>query len=85
MPIAQVVGRARERQRVRRAHDEHGLRGGDHTHERAVFGNEHVAIGKDRPARHDEPDFFPRIERGGEAALAPRAIGEREGGRTRDQ
>lgn len=81
VPIAEMVGRTRERQRVGGAHHEHGFGRGDHAHERTVVGDEHVAIGQHGAAWHDERDFFARIERGGEAALATRVVSERECGR----
>lgn len=76
VPVAEMVSGAHQRERIHRAHDEHVLRRRDHAHEAAVIGDEHVAIGEHRAARHDQRDVLAVIERGGEAALAARIEGE---------
>lgn len=85
MTIAEMVGGARKRQSIGRTHEQHRFVGSDDTHEPAIVGNEHVAISKHGAARQDQRHFFAVVERGGEAALAARIIGERDRRRAHDE
>jgi hypothetical protein len=85
MAIAEVIGGACQRQRIRRSHDEHRLIRRDDSHEAAVVANEHVAVRKHGAARQHERDGFAVVERCGETALAARLIGKRERRRAHDE
>ncbi len=85
MAIAEMIGGARQRQRIARSHDEHGFIRRDDSHKAAVVGNEHVAVRKHGAARQHERDGFTVVERCCEPALAARFIGERERRRTHDE
>ncbi len=60
MPVAEVVGRAQqvERRAVLRAmaHHQHRLRRGEHTHQRAVVTDQHVAAAHRRAARQEHAE-----------------------------
>lgn len=85
MTVAEMVGGARERQRIGRADEKHRFVGGGDAHEPAIVGNEHVAVGEHGAARQHERDFLAVVERGGEAALAACVVGEGQRRRARDE
>jgi len=85
MTIAEVIRGARERQRIFRADHEHGFRCGDHAHEAAVVGDQHIAVAQNSAARQQHRHFLAVIERGREAALATFVERECQGRRALDQ
>jgi hypothetical protein len=85
MPVAEVIRRARQRQHIGRTNQQHGFRGGSNTHEAAVVGNEHIAVAQHGAARQHKRDFFARIERRGQTALAAGLERQRQTGCARNQ
>ena len=78
MAIAEVIRRARQRQRIFRAHHEHRFGRRDHAHEAAVVGDQHVAVAQHGAARQQHGHFLAVIERGREAAFAALVESERQ-------
>ena len=87
--VAQVVGRTQEVEgrAVRDAvpDHEHRLRGGDHAHERAVLGHEHVAAAHHGAARQEHAEHASLRIGGVEAALLPHVPVELDRGRASEQ
>ena len=83
--ITQVVRGARQGNRIVGVYNQHILRRGDHAHEAAIIGNQHVAIAQHRAARQHQRHFLTVIQRSGQAALAAVIEGKGERGRAFDQ
>lgn len=84
MAIAEMISGACERKCVLRAHDEHRFYRCDDAYECAIVGDEDIRVGQHGAARQDQCDFFTGIERRSKPALAPLAVGKRQGRRTRN-
>jgi len=89
MAVAQVVGGAQQVERcavLRAMRDpQHRLRRREHTHQRAVLGDQHVAAAHHRAARQEHADRAAARVGGVEAALLPHVPVEFDAGRALEQ
>ena len=85
VPIAQMVGSARERKRGGARHTQHGFGSCDHADHGAIVSDQHIAVGENRAARQHDAHFFATVELRREAALAPLVKRQRQRGGTREQ
>ncbi|GBH26089.1 hypothetical protein BvRS1_31380 [Burkholderia vietnamiensis] len=84
-PVAEVIRGAHQRERIVRTPEQHRFGRRDDAHQRAVVGDQPVAVAQHGAARQQDGDVLAGIERGRDAALAAGVIGGREGRRTRDE
>ena len=80
MPVAEMIGRARERSaRLGARTISTSCAAATTRTKRAVVGDEHVAVAQHGAARHHERDLLAVVERRGEPALAARVEGKSQG------
>ncbi len=70
VPVAEVIRGPCQRERIGRTHIQHRFRRRDHADQRAIAGNEHIAVAQHRAARQHERDLFAVVECDGKTALA---------------
>lgn len=78
VPVSKVISRTHQSEGRCACDQQHGFRRGLDDHHRAVFGDEHIAICEDGPARQHDADLFARIELRGKPALAPFVKSQRQ-------
>ncbi len=83
--IAQVIGGTRQRNGIVSVYNQHILRRGNHAHQAAVVGDQHVAIAQHRAARQHQRNFLTVIQCRGQPALAALIEDKGQGRRAFDQ
>ena len=74
--LPKMISGARQRKGIVGVHNQHILRRGDHAHQRAIVGDQHVAVAQHRAARQHQRHFLTVIQRCGQTALAAVIEGE---------
>ncbi len=78
MPVAEMIGRTRQRERGGSGYPQDGLRCRDDAYEPAVLVHQDVAVRKHGAARQHHADLLPGIQGGRKPALAPFVERERQ-------